>query len=147
MSYVILFQALGSITWPTCEITHCISIPEFDGFKSNITIEENGYVPIGGEIFYSCSMEDYVVNDTSLSLVSTCLSDGTFSEINDWPTCRGAISCPTSFPVPANTTYLEPTQSGQLKEYEYAFYSCKDGATLEGKVHKNIAHWFISSMS
>ena len=79
-------------------------------------------------------MEDYVVNDTSLSLVSTCLSNGTFSEISDWPTCRAAISCPSSFPVPDNATYLEPTESGQLKEYEYAFYSCKDGATLEGNL-------------
>ena len=39
-----------------------------------------------------------------------------------------------------------PTQSQQVVEYEYAVYSCKDGAMLEGKVqlfwegHKNLRH-------
>ena len=73
-----------------------------------------------------------VVNDTSLSLVAICQSDGLFSEITDWPGCRGAISC-DAFPVPDTaTTYLMPSQSQQVVEYEYAVYSCKDGAMLEG---------------
>ena len=79
--------------------------------------------------------EGEVVNDTALSLVSTCQTNGLFSEITDWPGCRGAISCNT-FPVPdIATTYLLPTQSQEVVEYEYALYSCKDGATLEGKVN------------
>ena len=45
-----------------------MNIPEVSGFVTNITIEENGFVPIDGEIFYSCATEGEVVNDTSLSL-------------------------------------------------------------------------------
>ena len=76
-----------------------------------------------------------VVNDTSLSLVAICQSDGLFSEITEWPGCRGAISC-DAFPVPDTaTTYLMPSQSQQVVEYEYAVYSCKDGAMLEGKIN------------
>ena len=80
-----------------------------------------------------------VVNDTSLSLVAICQSDGLFSEITDWPGCRGAISC-DAFPVPDSaTTYLLPTQSQQVVEYEYAVYSCKDGAMLEGNIAEELS--------
>ena len=79
-----------------------------------------------------------VVNDTSLSLVAICQSDGLFLEITDWPGCRGAISC-DAFPVPdIVTTYLMPTQSQQVVEYEYAVYSCKDGAMLEGNIAEEL---------
>ena len=46
----------------------------------NLYIKLN-LILIGEEIFYLCKDEDQVVNDTSLSLVSTCLSTGLFSEI------------------------------------------------------------------
>ena len=101
-------------------------------------MEEDGFIPIDGEIFYSCEKweEGEVVNDTSLSLVAICQSDGLFSEITDWPGCRAAISCDT-FPVPDfATTYLMPTQSQQVVEYEYAVYACKDGAMLEGNIYE-----------
>ena len=81
-----------------------------------------------------------VVNDTSLSLVAICQSDGLFSEITDWPGCRGAISC-DAFPVPDfATTYLLPTESQQVVEYEYAIYSCKDGAMLEGNIAEKLSN-------
>ena len=54
------------------------------------------------------------------------------SAIDEWPTCRGAISC-QSPPVPdLSATHLLPTESQDIVEYQYAVYSCKDGATLEG---------------
>ena len=68
------FQAPGSITWPICEITHCIEIPEKDDFIANITVEEDGFIPIDGEIFYSCAVEGtvYTYMRTVSSYVVRC---------------------------------------------------------------------------
>ena len=62
-------------------------------------------------------------------LESTCLEDGTFSEIQDWPECRAAMDCEAS-KVPLPPTFLLATETEDVKEFEYAFYSCQDGAKL-----------------
>ena len=62
-------------------------------------------------------------------LESTCLEDGTFSEIQDWSECRAALDCEDP-KIPTEGTFLLPTETEDVKEFEYAFYSCQDGAKL-----------------
>ena len=64
-------------------------------------------------------------------LESTCLEDGTFSEIQDWPECRAAVVCEAAkVPPLLPATFLLATETEDVKEFEYAFYSCQDGAKL-----------------
>ena len=44
---------------------------------------------------------------------------------------RPAVSCETP-PIPPSSTYLQPTSSTGLKEYQSAKYSCKNQYNLEG---------------
>ena len=57
------------------------------------------------------------------------MEDGTFSEIQDWSECRAALDCEDP-KIPIEGTFLLPTETEGVKEFEYAFYSCQDGAKL-----------------
>ncbi len=133
--YYYLIQAYDDISWPTCEITHCINLTQVDGFKVNVTAEEDPdsdkWVEVGQIVAYECAIEGQVVDNASLSLVSECLSSGEFTPITDWPGCRAALSC-NEFPVPEQaTTFLLPTESTEVLEFGYAYYECQEGAQLD----------------
>lgn len=125
-TYFTCFQ--GTIVWPTCEITHCVNISQVESFKVNVT--DGDYVPVGDKIQYSCADEGQVVDNSSISLEATCQANGEFTSIDNWPNCRTAIAC-TNWPVPDQaTTHLLPATFEEVLEFDYAFYECQEGASL-----------------
>ena len=121
------------INWPTCEITHCMQIPEQEGF----TTDKSGPIEVDEKITYECT-DSLVVNDTSLSLESTCQQTGEFTLITEWPGCRSALTCP-ALPTPPETSFLVGN-STEVLEFEYALFACQDGARFaenEAEVEDN----------
>ena len=121
------------INWPTCEITHCMQIPEQEGF----TTDKSGPIEVDEKITYECT-DWLVVNDTSLSLESTCQQTGEFTPISEWPGCRSALPCP-ALPTPPENSYLVGN-STEVLEFEYALFACQDGARFaenEAEVEDN----------
>ena len=121
------------INWPTCEITHCMQIPEQEGF----TTDKSGPIEVDEKITYECT-DSLVVNDTSLSLESTCQQTGEFTLITEWPGCRSALTCP-ALPTPPETSFLVEN-STEVLEFEYALFACQDGARFaenEAEVEDN----------
>ena len=61
-----------------------MEIPEKETFKTDKKVP----VAVDDEITYTCAQTGYVPDDASLDLGSICQDDGTFTDIQDWPSCR-----------------------------------------------------------
>eukprot|EP00095_Tigriopus_kingsejongensis_P008506 snap_masked-scaffold181_size278858-processed-gene-0.12 protein:Tk08506 transcript:snap_masked-scaffold181_size278858-processed-gene-0.12-mRNA-1 annotation:"von willebrand factor type egf and pentraxin domain-containing protein 1-like" len=115
--------------FPVCQITSCMTVETRNGYST-------GDVPpvlIGNKARYVCANPSQIPGNSAGPIEVECLADGTMDYPNPFPECRSKVDCQTPYPVPDQaTTHLLATSSSLLKEFQYAIYRCKSGATLAG---------------
>lgn len=114
--------------FPTCTISSCISVEARDRFT---TVDE-APIAIGDHVKYECSDTAQVAGNSEGPVMVECMPDGTLNYPDPFPVCRSRASCSVPYPVPPTNSFLLETRSSLLNEFDWASYSCKTGATLQG---------------
>lgn len=130
------FPLTGNISWPTCIVSNCLTIPTITGFVK----ESNGPIPVGNSVKYRCITDGQVtVDGPTQSMV--CGAAGSFpSSPDSWPDCRDIMDCSETAPEPDVNSKLEASTSTGLKEFEYTQYTCQNGYSLEGVTHSGVSN-------
>ena len=60
--------------------------------------------------------------------------------IKKWPTilCRPPEDCETDLPIPEGSSKLQNSASTNVKEFDFAIYTCEETFTLEGVDFENV---------
>ncbi len=112
--------------WVICTITHCLDSVN----KTGYTISSSAPVPVNGTVNYTCSTAGMIAGNQTGPVSVLCQENGTLAYPDPFPTCRSLKNCNPVLPAPPASSFLLPSTSTGLKEFSYAEYSCKDGATL-----------------
>ncbi len=119
----------GDVTWPTCTVEECVTIPTLSG--SGFQAITTSRVPVGSKATYECSA-NYVTEDGPY-LEPECLPTGEFDIPGTLPDCRPRRNC-DSPPTPDAGSFLvlSSSTSTPVKDFETVYYSCQDGANIGG---------------
>ena len=80
---------------------------------------------------YSCADSTKLPGNQPAPFEVECDTYGKMDYPATFPTCRAKSDCSGPYPAPPANKHLLNTTASGLKEFEYAQYSCKPGATLE----------------
>ncbi len=113
--------------WPTCGqlCTNPLTVPG----NTHAPVEATPSIAPGMTTPYKCAGTDNVM-DSGKYLDVTCGNTGTFTPPGSWPTCRPAVDCPAT-PAPPQSSQLQASASGTVKEFDFAEYACNNGLELD----------------
>ena len=129
------FLKTADVSWPKCVISKCLVLPSPAGF----TKAANGPVDVGKDAKYECISSGQVTDDGRYQYL-TCLEDGSFGTNpgDSWKSCRPPTDCETDLPIPEGSSKLENSASTNVKEFDFAIYTCEETFTLEGVQFENV---------
>ena len=129
----------ASITWPICDITHCLLSQVGSGDTSGFNATTQTNPAVGETVSLKCATTGQVTDDGSELGPFTCGNDGNFTISPALKTCRDPVDCSSSIPTPSETSNLQNTATSSVKEFAKLKYNCETNMKLDnGKNYHEI---------